>query len=92
MGNEEFGMRNWSEDSGRGVDVINLAAWGRNGETICVEAFQMKFDGFADERFRSESEEGARSLGLHLRMWEILIRLDIRVRQGIDFSESDSTR
>ena len=37
--------------SGRNVDVFHLATRGRNGETICFEAFQMKLDGFADERF-----------------------------------------
>jgi hypothetical protein len=37
--------------SGRNVDVFDLATRGRNGETICFEAFQVKFNGFADERF-----------------------------------------
>jgi hypothetical protein len=37
--------------SGGNVDVFDLAARGRNGETICFEAFEMKLDGFADERF-----------------------------------------
>lgn len=38
--------------SGRDVDVFDVTAWGRNRKTICLEAFQMKLDGFADEGFR----------------------------------------
>jgi hypothetical protein len=37
--------------SGRNVDVFDLAVGRRYGDAVCLEAFEMKLDGFSDEEF-----------------------------------------